>query len=46
MFSYALGYAQQLVKAGFRIGDASFLARNVFELTEADRLEILGELRK
>lgn len=45
MKAYAIGYAVALVKSGMRIGDASFLARNIFELTETERLEILAELR-
>jgi hypothetical protein len=46
MFSYALAYASGLVKnAGVRIGDAAFIARNVFELTDAERTEILTALR-
>jgi hypothetical protein len=46
MYSYALDYARALVKnTGLRIGDASFLARNVFELTEVERIEILATLR-
>lgn len=46
MFSHALDYARALVKnMGLRRGDASFLARNAFELSEAQRVEILMQLR-